>query len=247
MTRIVSECALSRVGQRGKTSFFRASPWFEGIDRGAVDGLVRQTELVAVARGRPVWGPDQPSDRVYWIRSGCVRVERPSGEDRALILRFHGRGDVFGVAALYSTRERGTRAVAHDACALFATPVQALEEVARDHGRLGLRLSDLLIARQRSLEARLAGIVFQPVRDRLLALFAELARDFGVRDSRGVIIDLRLTHREMAALIGATRETVSLTLVRLRRAGCIETVDRRVVLLQPDAVGAVPRERRRRV
>ena len=51
----------------------------------------------------------------------------------------------------------------------------------------------------------------------LASLLLELTEDFGVRDSRGVIINLKLTHKEMAALIGATRETVSFAILEDRK------------------------------
>lgn len=231
---------------RSKAAFFRRTPWLAGLPAREIQRLSRASEALELPRKKAVWAPTDPADRVFWVRSGCVRVGRSGGDDRQLILRFHGRGDVFGVSALYSPRERGTSAVAHEECVLYATPVAELERLARSHGDLGLRLSDLLIERQRRLEARLAGLVFTPVKERLLHLFSELAGDFGVRDSRGVIIDLRLTHREMAALVGTTRETVSLTLVGLRKGGWIATENRRVVLLRPAlSPGGSPGRRRR--
>jgi CRP/FNR family transcriptional regulator len=67
-------------------------------------------------------------------------------------------------------------------------------------------------------------------------LFLDLADRFGVRDSRGVIVDVRLTHREMASLIGATRETVSVAIVELRNAGHIATEARRVIVVDERAL-----------
>ena len=54
--------------------------------------------------------------------------------------------------------------------------------------------------------------------------------DFGVRDARGTI-NLKLTHREMAYLIGATRETVSFAILDLRKSKLLLTEGRRVILL----------------
>lgn len=239
-------CPLTTI-VRGKSAFFRRTPWLRGVPASELDRLIRVSDAHRVGRGGAIWDPADAADTVIWVRSGCVRVERAGEGGRVLILRFHGRGDVFGLAALYSDRTRGTSAIAHDECVVFTTPVAELEEVVRAHGDIGLRFSDRLIARQRQLEARLADVVFTPVKERLLALLAQLAVDFGVRDSRGVIVDLRLTHRELGELVGTTRETISLTLVRLRKAGWIATEDRRVVLLRPADLGVDVRARRRDV
>jgi CRP/FNR family transcriptional regulator len=79
-------------------------------------------------------------------------------------------------------------------------------------------------------------ICLHSARARLAGLLLDLADRFGVRDSEGVIVDLRLTHRELAALIGATRETVSVAIVELRDAGLVRTDARRAVLLNVDAL-----------
>jgi CRP-like cAMP-binding protein len=217
-----------------------------GVPKDDVSALIAVAEPVSLCKRAALWQSDDSADTVYWLRSGVLRMERPGEDNRTLILRFHGRSDVFGVAALYSDRARGTRAVAHEEAIVFGVPVRALEDIARKNGPVALRLSDLLIQRQRRLEARLAGLIFQPVRARLRALFAELASDFGVRDSRGVILDLRLTHRQLAALIGTTRETVSLAVVRLRKDGWLCTEERRFILLRPKEMGVRVRQRRRR-
>jgi CRP/FNR family transcriptional regulator len=68
-----------------------------------------------------------------------------------------------------------------------------------------------------------------------------LAPEFGVRDSRGVIVNLKLTHREMASLIGATRETVSFAILDMRRDGLIQTESKRVIIADEEALAKVAR------
>ena len=217
-----------------------------GVARASVDAVIDAARTVELKRGDPVWCPSDKADTVYWVRSGVVRVERGADDVHPLILRFHGRRDLFGVAALYSGRSRGTTALAHEECVVFGVPVGQIERLVHDEGRLGLRLSDLLIERQHRLEGRLAGLIHQPISDRLLALFVDVARDFGIRDGERVIVDLRLTHKQMAAMVGATRETVSLALQRLKRGGWVTTEERRFILLKPREMGVKVKPRRGR-
>jgi len=217
-----------------------------GVEREDVDAVIAAARVLDLKRGALLWQPENRADTVYWVRSGVIRVEREGDKDHELILRFHGRLDIFGVAALYSGRGRGTCAVAHEESVVFGVPVSVIEGLARRHGKLGLRLSDLLIERQRQLETRLAGLVFQPVADRLRTLFVDVAREFGVVDGDRVIIDLRLTHKQMAAMVGATRETVSLAVQKLKRSGWLTTEGRRFILLRPKEMGVRVKPRRRR-
>ena len=79
-------------------------------------------------------------------------------------------------------------------------------------------------------------LIFKTAHARLADLFLRLSAQFGVRDARGVIVNIRLTHKEMAALIGASRETVSFAILDLRKEGLILTEDKRVVILDERAL-----------
>jgi CRP-like cAMP-binding protein len=53
--------------------------------------------------------------------------------------------------------------------------------------------------------------------------------------SDGVLLDIRLTHADLASLIGSTRETISVQLAQLAREGLIRLDGRSIVLLTPPA------------
>lgn len=65
----------------------------------------------------------------------------------------------------------------------------------------------------------------------LLRLFGWLAKRFGQEVEQGRLIDLRLTHQDLAELIGATRVTVTRLLNDLEKQGVIQRVQRQFVVL----------------
>ncbi len=219
--------------QRKKASYFRSNKLLAGVDAEDLDRLATRSEVVRVSRRSAVWTHRSPSESVYWIRSGVVRVVGPVQPKRELTLRFHIKGELFGEHALFDAGPRLTLAEAQADAVIYATPATEVRGLLRANGEVAMRVARLMSGRARRLEARLAGVTFLSAPCRLAALFLELAEDFGVRDSRGVIINLRLTHKEMASLIGVTRETVSFCLLDMRKDGLIETEGKRVVLLDP--------------
>ena len=70
------------------------------------------------------------------------------------------------------------------------------------------------------------------VSERLLRVFARLAEEHGKPVPGGTLLDIRLTQNDRASLIGSTRETVSLKLGQLVRAGFIRFDDRTLVILE---------------
>ena len=81
-----------------------------------------------------------------------------------------------------------------------------------------------LLERSRQLEAWATVQSRQSMEQRLLGLLALLAEQFGEPCPEGTWIDVRVTHAQMAAAIGATRATVTRLLGTLRRRGLISTV-----------------------
>jgi hypothetical protein len=85
---------------------------------------------------------------------------------------------------------------------------------------------------------RLLGFLTMNVRDRLRQAIAEIAETFGVADARGRLITLRLSHEDLAALVGASRPMVSKHLKELASDGVLTKQQGRYVLVTPPEAGA---------
>ena len=93
---------------------------------------------------------------------------------------------------------------------------------------LAMRVTKLVGLRRRRIENRLRNIMFRPNRDRILLLLAELLESHGQQVGEHWEIRLRLSHQELASLIGATRETVTVTLGQLQLERLIR-IERRLI------------------
>ena len=68
-------------------------------------------------------------------------------------------------------------------------------------------------------------------RERVIHLLIELCEKYGRRSDSGITLDIRLSHQEMASIIGSTRETVTVVLGQLQKESLIQIARRRVVIL----------------
>jgi len=224
-----------------RRAFFRSLPLLDGVSDASVDRMARKSESVRRRRRAALWVEQGPAREVWWIRGGVVRVLCSPDEGHEVTLGFHGRGALLGEGAGLSDAPRSTRAEAHEDCTLYATPAAEFERLLEREPVVGRRVAALLLERRRRLEARVGLLASRSARRRLASVLVELAGEFGVRDSRGIIVNLRLTHREVASLLGTTRETASLALIELRRAGLVLPDGKRLVLLDPPALDALAR------
>ncbi|MBX2803606.1 MAG: Crp/Fnr family transcriptional regulator [Myxococcales bacterium] len=196
-----------------------------------------------VRRRSALWRPGDVADMLYFVRSGVVRIGMDADTAHAITLAFHGKGDVVGesgvlCAVLGAPAQRHTHAVAHEELVAYALHIDELRRILEASPAVSAELAALVADRRRRVEERLGTLPFKPVPSRVAEALIDLCGPFGVRDSRGVIVNLRLTHRELAGLVGSTRETVSAVLSELRRAEVLEIESKRVIVLDVEALRA---------
>jgi CRP/FNR family transcriptional regulator len=73
-------------------------------------------------------------------------------------------------------------------------------------------------------------MAYQPVSQRLARKLTDLSTRFGVKTSRGTLIEARLTQQELAEMIGTTRETLAHTIADFRRRGLLDTEKHQVLI-----------------
>lgn len=202
-------------------------------DAETLDGLM---EVQRFKRKQVVFMPGDPSQQIFLIKSGLVKISKVTEEGKELTLMFLSHGELFGELAVFDSGPRNTMAEAYEDTLVCSMACDAFLQFMLARPQVGLQVTRLIAERRRKLENKIDNLLFRGAHARLAGLFLDLSHDFGVRDSRGIIINLKLTHRELANLIGSTRETVSFALIDLKKENVIETDGKRVVLLNVPAL-----------
>ncbi len=120
------------------------------------------------------------------------------------------------------------------------------EEVLHGHPETALRIIGALAQRLRLAEEEIENLVFRDVPGRLASALLRLGEVYGVREPKTgpIRLTLRLTHQDLASMIGATRETVTTILTRFRDEGLTDLQQRFIVIRQPEKLRALMRRRR---
>ncbi len=208
---------------------------FEGLDAPTLEALNRQTHTKRYRRGETIYFPGDPTN-VYFLKSGRVKLVYVSPAGRKLTLAICRPGQPFG--ELDDKAQTGHRlmAVALTDVELCWLPRDTLLQLAQDHPQLGVRLVKWVGEQAREIQTRLEELLFVDVPTRLMRLLLRLADEYGQVTPDGLLIDLPLTHQEVAELIGSTRETTSLAINQLQKQGLLERRSKRFLLPDPDAL-----------
>ena len=194
--------------------------------------------VLDVRRRRFIYRAGDQADALYATVSGRIKLCRIEPQtDREAVIDILPEGALFGESALYSKAGRRENcAVAYESCTLLRIP--------SDQYRLGMASEPLLHEytfqlighRLENAERRLADFALNAIPARLDRLLADFSDRYGVRESAGVLIDIPLPHREIASIVGSTRESVTVRLNAMRREGTIEFVNRRILVKRPEGL-----------
>lgn len=203
-----------------------------------VSRLAEDSSVIEVRRRRFVYRAGEEAAGLYAIVKGRIKLCRLEPQsDREAVIDILPEGSLFGESALYSKAGRRENcAVAYEACTLLRIPAEQFKVAMAEDPRLRDYAFRLIGQRLERAEQRLADFALNAIPARLDRLLADFSNRYGVLESEGVLIDIPLPHREIASIVGSTRESVTVRLNAMRREGTIEFVNRRILVKRPEGL-----------
>jgi CRP/FNR family cyclic AMP-dependent transcriptional regulator len=208
----------------------------------SVEALTVLAPNIKVGNYRPrqvIYLPGDRAQGVHFLTNGRIKISKVTRDGKELTLAYRTEGDFFGEPCLLDGGPREEMAEAMDASVTVEVDRELLDQLLHTNGTAAYKFSRALIARRKDLETRVEQLIFKDVGSKLAELLLSLGHEHGIADERGLIVGLKITHQEMANLIGSTRETVSLTLSQFKRKGLIQTEGRKVILADPEGLRAL--------
>jgi CRP/FNR family cyclic AMP-dependent transcriptional regulator len=219
--------------------YLRKVPLLADLGPDAIARMAERVELREARRRDVVYLPGDPGKALYFVHGGRIKVSKVTRDGKSLTLAYHGPAELFGDSCLLDGGPRTEMAEAVENALLSEIDRAHFEELIHAHPQLGLGMTRLMIVRRRELENKVEALVFRDVSSKLAELLVKLANEYGVDDARGTLVALKITHQELANLIGSTRETVSLTLSQFKRKKLIQTEGRKVIISDAEALRAL--------
>jgi len=201
--------------------------------------MAERVEMKEIRRREVVYLPGDPGRSLFFVNGGRIKVSKVTRDGKALTLSYCGPSEVFGETCLIDGGPRSEMAEAVENAMLTEIERSDFERLLSQHASLGSQMTKLMVTRRRDLENKVEGLVFRDVTSKLAELLMRLAGEYGVDDARGTMVALKITHQELANLIGSTRETVSLTLSQFKKKKYICTEGRKVIISDAEGLRAL--------
>lgn len=166
------------------------------------------------------------SDSLYVILSGKVKVYLSDDEGKEVTLNVQGEDEYFGELALLDSAPRSASVVTLEKTQLAVISKSAFEQCMEKNPDISLKVSRGLARRLRELSENVRSLALMDVYGRVAHTLLEMAED---QDGKKVIPQ-KLTQREIASMVGASREMVSRILRDLSIGGYI-TIEKKIITI----------------
>jgi CRP-like cAMP-binding protein len=219
--------------------YLRKIPLLEGLSGDRFRELVPEVEVRELQRRQVVYLPGDPGDHVFFIQGGRIKCSKVSRDGKELTLTYVTAGSFFGELCVLDGAPREEMAEAMKNSIITLLPRTSIQSLLLADPKIGFRFLKVIGQRRRAMETKIEQLVFRDVHQKLAALLIELGEEYGKETEDGLLIDQKITHQEMANLIGSTRETISLTLAAFKKKDLIELYGRAVVLTDVEGLAAL--------
>ncbi len=211
----------------------RSIPLFAGLGQEDLTRLAGSLIRRRYPRGQAIFHKGDEGGSLYILQSGRVKVVIPSSQGEEMILAILSAGEILGELSLIDGKPR-------------SATVETLEETEvlclRRDDFLGflasrfdavLRVLEVLSRRLRDTDALLAETHFLDITSRLAKKILDLGKLFGAEEAGRIRIPLRVTQKDLASMVGATRESVNKQLRWLREEGLVLLDGGHLTILDP--------------
>ena len=203
---------------------------FSQVSSEDLSWLESHSRVRRMKRGEPIYMPSQSADGVLLVASGRIKICHTTPEGKQSIIDFVDEGEVFGELALLDAQQRDEYAETTEKTTLILIPKRELQDMIRKYPAIVLGVTKLIGLRRQKIERRLKNLLFRSNRERVIHLLLELSEKYGEVRPNGIALKIRLSHQEMAGIIGSTRETVTVVLGQLQSEELIEIARRKIVI-----------------
>jgi CRP-like cAMP-binding protein len=183
-------------------------------------------------RDQFIYFPEENAQDIFMIVNGRVKIGRYLDNGKEVISAILSTGEIFGELVLAGEEKRSDFAQAMDEnttiCPLSITELKALM---KDNKELSFSLLKLVGLRLMKVERKLELLVFRDARTRIIEFLKDAASWKGKKVGFETMIPTRLTHKDIAALTGTSRQTVTTILNELKDKNLIN-FDRKKILIR---------------
>jgi CRP/FNR family transcriptional regulator, cyclic AMP receptor protein len=192
-------------------------------------------EFIRYKKDQFIYMPDETASHIYLIVDGRVKIGHYLEDGKEVVSSILTVGEIFGELALAGEDVRRDFSQAMSETVICPLTIDELRTLMYDNKELSFKILKLIGLRLMKLERKLELLVFKDARTRIVEFLKDTAAWKGKKVGFETMIPTKLTHKDIAALTGTSRQTVTTILNELKEQNLIN-FDRKKILIRDIAL-----------
>ncbi|MDR4945907.1 Crp/Fnr family transcriptional regulator [Neobacillus cucumis] len=175
-----------------------------------------------IEKGTFLFREGSQADEMYIVQSGILQVSKIIPDGRELTIRMCSKGDFVGELNLFSASSRyllSARVAESGEVAVIMKDV--LEEKLSQDLALSFEFIQWMSLQFRKTQTKFRDLVLHGKKGALYSTLIRISNSYGIRTTKGILVELPFTNQELANFCGTSREVVNRLLSELRKSGII--------------------------
>jgi CRP/FNR family transcriptional regulator len=191
--------------------------------------------ILAFKKGQTVYDQDQPSNNLYLVIAGKVKVSRLAEDGRQVVVDLYQPDEFFGESAFLSLSRRSEVAVALESVKVMTWTTADIEDILMRRPKLAIALMQLLVQRSMDFGQRIESFSVDNIARRLARTLIRFSERLGSMTDDGSVQMIPFTHELLSQYVGTSREIVTHYMNHFRRQGYLR-YSRKGIMLYRDAM-----------
>ena len=205
------------------TAFLKSIPYFSVMNSAELETIKQSFSEKTLQRGEVILREGEPSDTLYFVVTGAVKIFKTSSQGKEQILSITRPGEALNDIPVFDGGANPTNAQTLGPVTLYSINKDKFQSVMQQYPKVALNASRVLAQRMRQLVSLVEDLSFRHVLGRVTKILLSHAGDSdGTKE--------HLTQQEMAAMAGTAREVVARSLKALEEQGHIRLERHRIVI-----------------
>ncbi len=207
--------------------FFKDIPLFAGLSEADHELLLRVAVRSTYPRHKLLVQEGDPGNRFYLLRKGRAKVYLGDRNGREVILAILGPNDFFGEMAMIDDEPCSANVMALEESEFVSIGKAEFQKAIASSPEMAISLLKALSRRLREADQQIESLALKDVQARVEQALYAIAEKQGNQ----LIIPALITHRDIASMVGASREMVTRVFRTLESSGVIQVDGRRTTLM----------------
>src|SRR6056297_2145732 len=187
-------------------------------------------------KGEYIFFEGESGDKFFIIKEGQVKLNKMIKNGDEQILNIFSNNDIIAEIVAFDKGSYPASAVTMTATEVIVFDQSELENLILKHPSIGIKLLWEMSGRLRRAQQNVRDLALKDSSAKVASLLIFLAEKYGDVRRDKIILDISLTQKEMANMIGSSRETVSRVLGRFENNGLIKTSRKKITIFKPEEI-----------